>query len=152
MFDVGARCCPTFPLALVGTVLTLPSSSSWKKQRTGRSETTALNTALPSPWQRAPAHPRRAPHCFASHLTQKNAGSASSRSNFRVQVRSVGSGVNGGAKSNAPHSGIKIHTQLYSTDTFPRRSKRASRSRTAGLLLKLRNLRCCNASKSTLNY
>lgn len=42
-----------------------------RKQRTRRSETTALNTAPLSPWQPALAHPRRAPHGFALHLTQK---------------------------------------------------------------------------------
>lgn len=86
-----------------------------EKQRTGSSETTALNTALPSPWQRAPAHPRRAPRCFALHLTQKNAGSGSSRSNFRVQVRSVGSEENGGGGAilNALHAGISTHTHTF---------------------------------------
>lgn len=44
-FDGDMRCCPTFCSALLGTVLTLPFSPSWK-QRARRGETTALNTAL----------------------------------------------------------------------------------------------------------
>lgn len=48
LFDDDGRCCPTFCLAPLGTVLTLPSSPGWK-QRSRRSETTALNTALQLP-------------------------------------------------------------------------------------------------------
>lgn len=43
-FDGDVRRCPTFCAALLGTVLTLPSSPR-RKQRAGHSETTALNTA-----------------------------------------------------------------------------------------------------------
>lgn len=74
--------------------------------------------------------------CFTFDPEKAPGRLASSRSNFRVQVRSVRSW--GGTKSNA--------------DTFLICSRRAFTSRTAELLLKLRNLRCCNASKSTLNY
>lgn len=91
-----------------------------EKQRTGSSETTALNTALPSPWQRAPAHPRRAPRCFALHLTQKNAGSGSSQSNFRVQVRSVGSEESGGGGQYRTHCMLELaHTHTHTFEAHP---------------------------------
>lgn len=69
-----------------------------RKQRTGRSETTALNTAPPSPWQPALAHPRRAPHGFRFALDPERAPGclASSRGNFRVRARSGGRGEKGG--------------------------------------------------------
>lgn len=126
-----------------------------RKQRTRRSETTALNTAPPSPWQPALAHPRRAPHGFALHLTQKAhpdvwlpLGQTFGCGQDRTGVERTGRGVM--LDAHAQTHGKR--TQLYSTDTFPRCSRQAFRRRAAELLLKLRNPRCCNASKSTLNY
>lgn len=52
--------------------------------------------------------------------------------------------------------GVELaHTRLKHTQPYRHLSETQQttcRSRAAELLLKLRNLRCCNASKSTLNY
>lgn len=140
---------PLFPLALVGTVLTLPSSPSQKKEnRAQRNNCTKYSPAVAmatgpgaSPTSatrsRFALDPERAPGCLAF-----------SRANFRVRARSSGRGENGGGRART----WKTRQTHPAVLTFLRCSRRAFSSRAAELLLKLRNPRCCNASKSTLNY